>query len=111
MGMDQQAFYVEEGYMWRHRQPFGYWRKNGWLDDWMTSLRRERENEDDLFEWIELKKEDVERLGKEIEAGQLARKSIEKEYYDSFMEKDLKFVEDALEHLKNGSRIFYLASY
>ena len=113
MGMAHLAFYVEEGYMWTSRQPFASWRKNGWLDDWMTDLRRERANEDDLYEWIELKKEDVEKLGKDIEEGVLAPSyACDSESYNSgYRETDLKFVEDALEHLKNGSRIFYLASY
>ena len=83
MGMDQRAFYVEKWDKWRHRKPLGYWRKNGWLDDWMTNLRRDR-GEDDFFGWMELSKEDIEKLHLEIVAGQLAlRKSSEKEYYDS----------------------------
>jgi hypothetical protein len=129
MGLDMYAYKVEKGLI-----PEGvevdfedsrvgedwYWRKNNYLHGWMDELYREKGGKDPDFNGnnIKLTEEDFKSLRDAINNKTLTRTfgfffGGDYNYYDVEYgsKKDLKFVEEALEAIKDGMDVYYTSSW
>ena len=109
MGLDQYAMsrYIEE--------PSFTWRKHPNLQGWMERLWASRGNEG-TFNTVQLNlgKQEIEWLRRDIEAGDLAGEDGDTEGYffgdnadEYYKEQDLAFCDWALKEIKDGKEVIY----
>jgi hypothetical protein len=118
MGLDQFAFYTEDGTPTSDRTVFHTWRKHPDLHGWMFEVYRNKGgtgtfNSDDH---VQLTVADLEVLREVIESGNLPTttgfffgRSCRRgeEGFDDQQEGDLEFVDKAVELIKQGKAVFY----
>lgn len=99
-------------------QDIAYWRKHPNLQGWMEKLYRERGGDCEMFNCIELELtwEDVDRLEKDIKAGEVSKLNTEGFFFgspsdDYYKEQDLQFCVDAKAELFLKRRVFYNSSW
>lgn len=127
MGLDMFAYKVKKGLIPEGVEvdfghPFGdvsvqedwYWRKNNYLHCWMETLYRSKNGKNECFNCVNIKlnKEDLLSLRKAIKNKTLSETSGfffggEYDYYKEEAEDDLKFVDEALEAIKDGMDVYY----
>jgi hypothetical protein len=123
MGLDQYAYAREIVKDDEEAEPvdidIAYWRKHNRLEGWMENLYRDK-HPDSNREFncvdLELTEEDINRLEKDVITKSLPRTQgfffgedsyNDEEWSKKDMEKDLQFINDARQYLKDGYKIIY----
>jgi len=123
MGLDQYAYARQVIDNDEEVEPvdtdIAYWRKHNRLQGWMENLYRDK-NPDSNREFncvdLELTAEDLDRLEKDVIDKALPRTEgfffgndsySQEEWAQEDMKRDLKFINDARQYLKDGYKIIY----
>ena len=122
MGLDQYAVAIDEN---GERQDMTYWRKHNRLQGWMENLWRSKGNEGEFnCVDVELTEVDLTNLSEAVEGNGLPETGgfffgadsyewYDQEYEDSngmrttYRAKDIQFINDAREALKDGMKVVY----
>jgi len=89
-----------------------YWRKHPYLQGWMEKLYYDKGGEAETFNCVNvrLNEDDLARLKEDVESGSLPETGgffFGGDACEHYKEQDLKFVNDALEEIKDGRIIIY----
>lgn len=89
-----------------------YWRKHPYLQGWMEKLYYDKGGEAETFNCVNvrLNEDDLTRLKEDVESGSLPETGgffFGDDACEHYKEQDLKFVNDALEEIKDGRIIIY----
>lgn len=118
MGLDQYAVYAEAGVGSSNSTVFHTWRKHPNLHGWMFELYRKRGGTGDFNadDYVQLTAADLEELREVIlwdnfatTTGFFFGKSYNpgEEGFEEQQKSDLKFVDDAVELIKQGREVYY----
>lgn len=95
-----------------------YWRKHPNLHGWMERLAKEKGLEYDTFNGVELELtwDDIDRLERDILAGQVASLGTRGFFFgdasdEHYREQDLQFIREARADLFMGLKVFYNSSW
>jgi hypothetical protein len=127
MGLDMYAYKVAKdavkeenswGDMEYPSEELAYWRKHNALHGWMENLYREEGGDADMFNGIELElnESDILELKKVVEGNVLPETKgfffgQDSRFDDHYKEKDLMFIKDALDAIKDGYKVYYNSSW
>ena len=125
MGLDQNAYCFNPKVVVNHdadvdltftdiAEPseLSFWRKHPYLQGWMEKLYYDKGGESETFNCVNVRldEDDLNRLKEDVESGSLPETDgffFGDDACEHYKEQDLKFINDAIEAIKDGRIVLY----